>query len=81
MFDPPSPILTHPSLDLGPIRRGSFVVLFKTPARPWGLRIAEGIPVEMPSTIWAFLIGVYHLLIYICIEWNFHAYKEIKISI
>jgi hypothetical protein len=30
----PTPILIHPSLGLGPIRRCSFAVLFKTPARP-----------------------------------------------
>ena len=30
----PTPILIHPSLSFGPISRCSFVVLFKTPARP-----------------------------------------------
>jgi hypothetical protein len=33
-ISPPPPILIHPSLGLGPIRRCSLVPLFKTPARP-----------------------------------------------
>ena len=32
-------ILTHASLRLGPLRRCSFVVVFKTPARPWVCRL------------------------------------------